>query len=319
MKNITFNLMRSCGEGIAFVTLLLLAVSASLPVASAGGPEDASNEYGSCGECYCIPDESAECPSTIPQTDFTDAIPVLQQFEWTNPYSLDCNPYVKDEECNTQPLLEKGGACYFDIKQTSNKQCPESFSYETKTFSGTLEEAQAKGLLVTHEGACGTCSSMQDLATYMKHGADLASQSRQCSMLGVMWGQQAAVLCYENLGFTNACAKTWYYNGSNTNQYCRDACIEYAIKGLPNNGPPPSCPMQECLQCDEDHSGPMFALFAGRTRRNSGLLSSIARPCSSIVNITQVDPCSSFDDEDYSYDDHNSKSGRNLRRNRGMD
>jgi hypothetical protein len=46
-----------------------------------------------------------------------------------------------------------------------------------------------------------------------------------------------------------------------------------------NNGPGPDCPMNDCLQCDEDNSGPMFAKYAGRTRRNTGLESCITRPC----------------------------------------
>ena len=46
-----------------------------------------------------------------------------------------------------------------------------------------------------------------------------------------------------------------------------------------NNGPPPECAMNACLQCDEDESGPNFAKFAGRTRRNTGLESAITRPC----------------------------------------
>jgi len=36
--------------------------------------------------------------------------------------------------------------------------------------------------------------------------------------------------------------------------------------------------LNECLQCDEDRSGPVFKATAGRTRRNSGIRSSIARP-----------------------------------------
>jgi len=36
--------------------------------------------------------------------------------------------------------------------------------------------------------------------------------------------------------------------------------------------------LNECLQCDEDRSGPVFKATAGRTRRNSGIRPSIARP-----------------------------------------
>ena len=47
-----------------------------------------------------------------------------------------------------------------------------------------------------------------------------------------------------------------------------------------NNGPPPACALNDCLQCDEDEAGPVFKAVAGRTRRRSGLESAIARPCS---------------------------------------
>ena len=31
----------------------------------------------------------------------------------------------------------------------------------------------------------------------------------------------------------------------------------------PNNGPAPSCALNDCLQCDEDEAGPIFTSFAG--------------------------------------------------------
>lgn len=40
---------------------------------------------------------------------------------------------------------------------------------------------------------------------------------------------------------------------------------------------PPSCKLNDCLQCDEDHAGPVFKRFAARTRRRSGLISAIQR------------------------------------------
>ena len=53
----------------------------------------------------------------------------------------------------------------------------------------------------------------------------------------------------------------------------------------PNNGPPPACALNDCLQCDEDEAGPVFKAVAGRTRRRSGLESAIARPCSTVAQI----------------------------------
>ena len=43
-----------------------------------------------------------------------------------------------------------------------------------------------------------------------------------------------------------------------------------------------------CIQCDEDKSGTVFKYFAGRNRRNSGIISEIHR---SIDKVYDVDQC----------------------------
>lgn len=63
------------------------------------------------------------------------------------------------------------------------------------------------------------------------------------------------------------------------------------MQNRPNNMPPPTCYLAPCIQCDEDLAGPNFKKFSGRTRRNSGLLSGIARNCSTISPVQPVDPC----------------------------
>jgi len=60
---------------------------------------------------------------------------------------------------------------------------------------------------------------------------------------------------------------------------------------------PGTCDLNPCLQCDEDVSTPVFKEFGGRTRRNSGIINTIAtedgytlglkRPCSTIANLKQ--------------------------------
>jgi len=58
----------------------------------------------------------------------------------------------------------------------------------------------------------------------------------------------------------------------------------------PGNGPAPECALNDCLVCNEETSAPIFDKFAGRNRRTSGLLSTVAFACGSIPNIIQ-DPC----------------------------
>lgn len=90
------------------------------------------------------------------------------------------------------------------------------------------------------------------------------------------------------IGLTKECAKIWNYDGIYDGQVCGKVCAT-ELKD-PNNGPPPACTLNDCLQCDEDNAGPNFTSFAGRTRRRSGLLSEIVRPCNSIAHIDH-DPC----------------------------
>ena len=74
-------------------------------------------------------------------------------------------------------------------------------------------------------------------------------------------------------------------NGDNNGNYYMNK-----ITNSKYNGPAPKCELNDCLQCDEDKSGPIFQHFAGRTRRRSGLLSAIVRPCKSLEVSSSINP-----------------------------
>lgn len=86
------------------------------------------------------------------------------------------------------------------------------------------------------------------------------------------------------LGFSKNCAQIWLYNSLNTKKFCFGICLKAWLTGEPNNKPDGS--LNDCLECDETQSGPVFKYFAGRTRRNSGIVSGIERPDSQVYNIT---------------------------------
>ena len=103
---------------------------------------------------------------------------------------------------------------------------------------------------------------------------------RKC---GIKWHVSARLTCLEDLGFSTACAQTWLYDLQNTRRQCFGVCIRSWIEG--------EAPTRKdgrrnrCLQCDEDRSGPVFKAIAGRTRRNSGIYSSIPRPAEEIAPV----------------------------------
>ena len=279
-----------------------------------------------CDGCYCIPDnngnnksdDTAACPSSTPQTHFSFA-EQLKDMVWKNPIHLECNPYLSSEENGECALTDRSGnkivdqskdwgpdavcGIQYDTSQIRNNQCFRSYS--TQSFANQ-QACQDAGYTVTHQMPCGTCSSTQDLAVYMTT-PDLQAAGIQCGYKSLT-NETAALECYQQVGFSQACAKTWLYN----TMYSRDNCLETC---LPYLGKPPNlntttsasssvavsrgsvesvlaCPLTPCIQCDEDKSGPIFKEFAGRTRRGSGLLSYIIRNCSELATgIEHLDPC----------------------------
>lgn len=97
-------------------------------------------------------------------------------------------------------------------------------------------------------------------------------------------GQQHVFNCLKNIGFSDECSKIWQYNIKNTRSKCFQPCIIAWITDAPLNNPDGS--LNDCIQCDEDISGPNFKYFSGRTRRNSGIPSAIHRPPESVYNMT---------------------------------
>ena len=204
---------------------------------------------------------------------------------------------------------------------TSPNEDEDCGSYQQKYNMYTLhtyasyEDAIFNGGFVTHVGACGVCSTLQDLAVYLSN-PDLTSKGEFCAKQGLI-SFETSTQCYVDLGLSESCAYIWATNSANTATQCFTECATSdiiddisstsdSIKSIihdseedtdrsnnggnsnnnGNNGPPPTCQLNDCLQCDEDKSGKIFQQYGGRTRRRSGLLSAIVRPCNSLIAAT---------------------------------
>lgn len=276
---------RCCGFcGLVSIALLLWAAAGFYVVVFMEWPP---NPIATCGECHCSVTEGSQCPSWVPVTEYSDyTIETLASQVATNPYTLSCNPY-KDDECETSPpqdptLTERGerAVCALHYKDGTTDN-PVGAQYTMQSYADRFL-AEAAGGFVTHAGACGVCSETQNLAAYLR-SPDLTSAGKHCSLQGVL-SFDMGVDCYRELGFTEACAEMWIYNGYHTKDACFWTCLADTFSA--NSGPAPQCALNNCLQCDEDHSGPLFKKFAARTRRRSGMLSAIVRPCDSLHQIT---------------------------------
>jgi hypothetical protein len=193
-------------------------------------------------------------------------------------------------------------------------------------------------LFGTHEGTCGVCSTSKDLAVNLSPTLDqdaFTCTSNAAVAFGLPQNIPSVfpnlIECFLNIGFTLDCATIWASNGLNTllttlqilqllqvgsplPPGTPESCIECATTcainpesnpgcGLPIS--PGTCLLTPCFSCDEDASGAIFKQFSGRTRRNSGIITTVQndffegdgppsfpfvgtkRECSTISNIKQ--------------------------------
>lgn len=187
-------------------------------------------------------------------------IPPLVDYVNTNPY---------DDPSNPPPSAD-----VYCAMQWTNTTDPTTGlrRYRLKNFD-TEAAAKSANFSITHKGHCGSCSTLQDLGVYIRQ--NLTDSTRRCGMEGIVsteWQQE----CLRKIGFSEQCITIWAYNILNTRSKCFWVCMWSNVTKEPFNKPDGS--LNDCLQCDEDKSGPNFKYFSGRTRRNSGIPSAIKRP-----------------------------------------
>jgi len=208
--------------------LLLLHIFLLVFFSTVEGQED----YASCGDCHCIVTGDEACPTGdhVPQMIFSDdLVGFLQSLEATNPYNLSCNPY-QDDLCDTVPpqsnltALGDDAACGIvyeteGLPSDIDNQCPTRYNLVSYTSVGELDD---DGAVLTHYGACGVCSTTQDLAVYIEH-TDLADKGTECSLRGIQ-DFADGVACYQEVGYTGVSK-----NGQNsTCQIQREYMLTFA-------------------------------------------------------------------------------------------
>ncbi len=248
---------------------------------SSGGTSAADSSTGApeCTALYGRPNDNTglsaeQCGPTCPclggwqAPEYTEAdIEALEAFTLESaPELLTDDPYATPEDFP----LDESSVCAVLTGGTS---------YSLQTYADDAS-AEAAGAKVTHDGACGLCSPLQDLAVYMRN-PDLTEPVRACGLLGISEGEEAQRECLGELGFTDPCAQIWSYNTTHTRTMCLMVCLD--LLDEPYHEADGS--LNACLQCDEDISGPVFKAVAGRTRRNTGLASALCRPCDEVRQV----------------------------------
>ncbi len=250
--------------------------SDGIPSLSLRPPETCTGLFGRPSETTGLDDATCkpECgcadgvfrPPTYTEAD------VAHIEAWTlldPPAELTANPYL-----NPSAHPQKPGEFCAMVPDSAH-----AMGYRLRSFP-SAEAARTAGGIVTHTGACGLCSTLKDLAVYIRR-PDLTTPVRKCGLDHFAGSMSAHVRCLQALGFELPCAQIWYYNTVNT----RNNCLAPCVGGLRAKYHKPDGSLNACIQCDEDKSGPIFKAVAGRTRRNSGLPAALCRPCNTVSRI----------------------------------
>lgn len=96
----------------------------------------------------------------------------------------------------------------------------------------SLADATAEGQYITHTGACGTCSSLQDLAIMIEY-PELSYKAQQCFFFSTaVKNVEKAVTCFEEIGFTRSCAQTLSYHQRRiVERDCGYQCAAWSFDG----------------------------------------------------------------------------------------
>lgn len=263
----------------------LVACAAIAATACHSSSPTPANDGGSCPTLFGRPNEKtgltsdqcrAECTfdgSVFAPPDYTPAFIQSLVDAWTiaTPYP----PIASDPYASMPPPDDPPGTVCGVVPGAPPASGPRPYTLVTYPSEST---ARAAGASPTHFGHCGVCSTLSNLAVYMREN-DLATPVRDCGLKGFGdGGQDANVTCLQALGFDLPCAQAWYWDTLHT----RTVCLVPCIAEIKNPYQLPDGALNTCIQCDEDQSGPIFKAIAGRTRRNSGLPNALCRPCSEV-------------------------------------
>eukprot|EP00536_Pseudo-nitzschia_multiseries_P009443 jgi/Psemu1/23191/gm1.23191_g len=235
--------------------------------------------------CHCF-GSGGDCPSFPAATE--TMIADFRSLTLENPMSVTCDPFMSTTTSSCVPALEEGEACVVELLSgdaAAAATCPSGQSYRLKTVP-SLDEAIATNQYITHLGACGTCSSLQDLALMVEY-PNLPYKAQQCFFRSsALKKMDAAIQCYEELGFTTQCSATLsYYQKKIIDRDCGYQCAAWAYDG--DLGRPSCTDVSGCAACVDGFGiSDRLELVSGRTFSNSGYPSQKARQCFEIAPVS---------------------------------
>lgn len=320
-------------------TRMSLVFTATLLLSQLSAIFGAESEFTlRCKNCFCKIDDGYACPAydqngirdyddyDVVVSDAyasfkleQDKIPTLES-EDKKPCFPFLNAKYKDSEfkdadlpkCVDPEAAKLENVCAFKyekhIKEKAPKKCMKR-EYEFKTYATETAALQDKAVL-THTGACGVCSTAQDLAIMMEFGEQIYRRIAACikekekELKPYLEGKAANAAdavkkiqenCKVISEMSGPCALLYFYKVAVETKVCANICpdriyVNSTDKTNTKLVNDETCEDTECRYCLQNATMAQFEKFAGRTFANSGLTGIYVQRCEQISNVTQ-DPC----------------------------
>jgi len=178
--------------------------------------------------------------------------------------------------------MDEGPVCAFDNRG------PDS---NITTFEDK-EAAHEAGFLIVHCGACGACSSWENLVVEWTTRNNMAALANECAQEALFGGGDDALtecLMHPSIGFGYECAVCWMEDILCTKDHC--AFIFLQSQMINNVGNFAVGPNEiTSASCEEAHCEVgQFVPCSGATRRRMNIVSSISRPGDQQCGIVDVE------------------------------
>lgn len=157
------------------------------------------------------------------------------------------------------------------------------------TFESS-EAARSASYTLAHCGACGHCSSWQDLRLQYTTRNYLAQESARCAKKSLIYGREAVHSCLqeEPIGFSDKCAECWTEDIMCARSHCAFIFLQSNLINTVSNFQVAEDTITAAT-CEEAMCELVFVPCSGANRRRMNITSTIARPGRQLCSIVNVD------------------------------
>ncbi|KAL7554784.1 hypothetical protein ACHAWF_018323 [Thalassiosira exigua] len=173
----------------------------------------------------------------------------------------------------------------------------------TATTFDSRDAAHSAGYTIAHCGACGQCSTWQDLRLQYTTRNYLAKESARCARKSLLYGREAVHNCLkeEPIGFSEKCAQCWTEDIFCARSHCAFIFLQSNMINTVSNFQVGEDTITAAT-CEEAMCELEFVPCSGANRRRMNITSTIARPGQQLCDIVGVEDWEEIFGEKGSYE-----------------